>query len=48
MFVDWMLMHVKCHLEDQTNGSYNTDMEVTINGKAEMIVKKLVELGRFP
>ena len=23
-------------------------MKVTINGKAEMIVKKLVELGRFP
>ncbi len=23
-------------------------MEVTINGNAEMIVKKLVELGRFP
>lgn len=23
-------------------------MEVTIDGKAEMIVKKLVELGKFP
>jgi hypothetical protein len=34
-------------LDEYSNGCYNTDTEVTINGKAEMIVKKLVELGRF-
>jgi hypothetical protein len=35
-------------LDDQSVGHYNAAMKVTINGKAEIIVKKLVELGRFP